>query len=81
MYLCLLFVHAALTLYILPLLAMLVCKLTYPLNSDIIQCIVGTTKVWVWPMKNITQKPVSLFPDDNEAVLVRVKLSPNKLSD
>ena len=26
------------------------------------------TKVWVWPMKNITQK---LFPDGNEAVLVR----------
>ena len=26
------------------------------------------TKVWAWPMKNITQ---TLFPDDDEAVLVR----------
>ena len=35
-------------------------------------CIVGTTKVWVWPVKkNITQKPASLLPDDNEAVLGR----------
>ena len=33
--------------------------------------LLGTTKVWAWPMKNITQKPASLFPNDDEAVLVR----------
>ena len=35
--------------------------------------IVGTTKVWAWSMKNIIQKTASLFPDYNEAVLVRPK--------
>ena len=29
-----------------------------------------TTNIWTCPMKNITQKPASLFPDDDEAVLV-----------
>ena len=32
---------------------------------------VWTTKVCTWPMKNITKKPTSLYPDDNGAVLVR----------
>jgi len=37
---------------------------------------VGTTKkcAWVWPMNNIALKPASIFPDDDETVLVRTKI-------
>ena len=43
-----------------------------------ITVIVGTMKVWAWPMKNITQKLASLFLDDDEVLVWK---SLNKLSD
>ena len=46
-------------------------RLTTCFFAVVDHCIVGSTKVWVRPMKNITQKPPSLFPDEEEAVLVR----------
>ena len=46
--------------------------------QNVITVIVGTMKVWVWSMKNITQKLASLFPDDDEVLVWK---SLNKLPD
>ena len=39
-------------------------------------CIVGTTKVWAWPMKNINQKPASI----SQTMMTQYWLGPNKPS-